>query len=51
MFDSSTQYEGPVMFIAGERSKFFKAEHEDDIMRLFPNAEIRYESKTYLGVP
>ena len=33
-------YEGPTLFIAGTRSDYVRPEHEPEIRRLFPKAEI-----------
>jgi pimeloyl-ACP methyl ester carboxylesterase len=33
-------YDGPVLFVAGDRSDYLRPEHEPVIRRLFPNAEI-----------
>lgn len=37
---SGVTFEGKVLFVAGDHSKFLKKEHEEDIFRLFPNAKI-----------
>ncbi len=35
------RYEGPTLFLAGERSDYVRPEHHDRIRTLFPQAEIR----------
>ncbi len=36
----TSRYEGPTLFIIGERSHYVRAEHRREITRLFPNAQI-----------
>jgi pimeloyl-ACP methyl ester carboxylesterase len=33
-------YDGPSLFVAGGRSDYLRPEHEPEIRRLFPNAEV-----------
>ncbi len=38
--EAGRTYDGPTLFLAGERSDYIRPEHHDAIRRLFPNAEI-----------
>lgn len=38
--DSDRAYEGPALFVRGEKSHYITDEDEEDIFRLFPNAQI-----------
>jgi esterase len=37
---AGTAYRGPALFVAGARSNYIQPEHEPEIRRLFPQAEI-----------
>jgi esterase len=37
---ASARYDGPALFVAGERSNYVRPEHEPSIRHLFPRAEI-----------
>lgn len=37
---AESRYEGPTLFIVGERSHYVRAEHRGEILRLFPQARI-----------
>lgn len=36
----AARFDGPTLFVAGERSDYLLPEHQDEIERLFPNAEL-----------
>ena len=36
------RFEGKVLFIAGDLSRFVKRDHEDDIRSLFPNVRFKW---------